>query len=108
MQKKEINSTESILQPNFDNCEQRHKENSDTFWIPSLEKRNNISKDTFIKVIYNGERFWIKIKDSFEENNQIKYIGTVANDLIMNNDIDFDSIVIVNPKNIMDILNEPG
>lgn len=93
----------SATVPSFIDAEKRNKMNPDSFYIPSAEERNNVDADWLVKVIYNNERFWVQVVDAFMDGTKKLYAGIVDNILINSADINYLSLVIVEPKHIIEI-----
>lgn len=83
--------------------EERNKNNPDTFWIPSLEDRQDIDVGQWVKLGFKGkeitERMWVKVTNIVGS-----LVGTLDNDpavlpIAHGDSIDFE------PKHIMEILD---
>lgn len=70
----------------------------DTFEVPSDAYLKKLKPGDLIKVARNNERFWVRL-DGYVGR---KYHGTVANDLIFNEDLKFGDSIYFMRKNIYD------
>ena len=85
----------------FINAQKMAKENPDIFFVPSVEKLNEIKTGSFVKVAVEGERFWVEVI-SVNEN---KIIGKVGNCLIMTKEhgLSLDDRIVFEKKHIYSI-----
>ena len=91
-------------------AEQMNKKFPDTFWIPSKERRENLSKGDIVKIIFemesiedpkelNAERMWVIIT----EKSNAFYVGKLDSFPFDNVHIKYGQRVNFKPEHIIDI-----
>jgi hypothetical protein len=101
-----VNKDEDLINYDiqFDDVVEIQKQHPDTFQIPSDEEREKVKVGQHIKVISKAERLWTEVIDIIKDDQGIKqYVCIVDNFLVLNEAINYGSIVPVMPWNIMDI-----
>ena len=82
-------------------AEKRHKQNSESFWIPSLEERQDIDVGQWVKLIFKGkegtERMWVKVTGGL--------VGTLDNDPVLL-PLSHGDTVTFEYKHIIEILDD--
>lgn len=82
---------------------ERHRENPDTFEIPSQEEIDNLEIQDYCKVILNDkERIWVQITDKISKD---FFKGTVENDTVFKkiHGLDFKDVITFKSIHICDI-----
>lgn len=90
--------------------EARNRESPDTFWIPSLVRRENLVVDDLVKLVFNlsdgnqtqGERMWVIVKSGDSSG----YIGILDNDPYCTDQIKAGLEVSFEPRHVIDIYEE--
>ena len=72
----------------------------ETFELPPDSAIRKLKVGDYVKVARNNERFWIKITGFVGR----KWHGTIANELILNPDLQFGDAIYFEKKNIYDVL----
>jgi len=88
--------------------------NPDTFDIPSALKKSHVAVGDMVKVgvicddVFETERFWVSIYHvGVEVHDKVNYyFATVANDLVMNDEIDFGSQLVFTADHILAIYEQ--
>jgi hypothetical protein len=76
------------------------KRHPKTFFVPSDAAIRKIKPGDFVKVARNRERFWLRVTGWVGK----KWHGTVANKLILNDDLSYGTSIFFTRKNIYDTL----
>lgn len=86
------------------NCEERHAQYPERFWIPDLTDRQSLRVGDYAKVIFEsdegGERMWVKVTQIMPGS---RYEGLLANTPIVF-DMEKGNPVAFGPENIADIM----
>ena len=94
----------------FEDGEALNQENSDTFWIPPKERRENLVKDDLVKLVFNltdgeqtqGERMWVIVKGRDSSG----YTGILDNDPYSTDQIKAGLEVSFEPRHVIDIFED--
>jgi hypothetical protein len=88
------------LRIELDDAQKRHQQHPTTFEVPTQEELNNISVSDHVKVCDGMERFWVKVTGGLG-----RFItGTIANDLISDNDYNFGTEIEFEHKHVYSIM----
>lgn len=87
-----------------------NKENPDTFWIPALDRRENLKEDDLVKLIFTitdgeksqGERMWVLVKSGDGSG----YTGILDNDPYSTDQMEAGISVSFEPRHVIDIYAE--
>jgi hypothetical protein len=100
-------------------AEESHRENPDKFWIPELEKRQNLKRGDAVKLIFDfegynengeleigGERMWVIVKDRIGD----FYLGILENQPAGSEEgfLDKNSEIYFKAEHIIDIDHPPA
>ena len=94
----------------LDECEERHEESPDNFYLPELSKRQNLEVGDLVKLIFRMEeksepkslvveRMWVIVKDKIEE----YFIGELDNDPYGNVFLSSKDQVVFQAKHVIQI-----
>jgi len=78
------------------------KEHPETFFVPSDAEIKRVKPGDFVKLARNDERFWVRVTGWVGK----KWHGTVANELICNDDLPYGSSIYFTKKNIYDVMRQ--
>ena len=85
----------------FINAQKMAEENPDTFFAPSTDELNEIKEGSLVKIVVEGERFWVEVISV----NKNKIAGKVGSYLIMTDEhgLNFDDKIVFEKKHIYSI-----
>jgi len=83
----------------FVDAQEMHRKNPTRFDVPSATELLAIKMGSTVKVCNGRERFWVNVIGVNGE----KLLGTVSNNLIGNDEIDFGDTIDFEKKHIYDI-----
>jgi uncharacterized protein YegJ (DUF2314 family) len=88
------------------NGEEINKAHPDTFYMPPRKARENLPKDTSVKLIFDfddpdasPERMWVTITEKTEDG----YVGVLDNEPYTTDTIKYGDVVKFKPENIIQI-----
>jgi len=84
----------------FVDAQKIHREDPMTFAVPSNEKLIAIKKDDCVKVVHNGESFWVKVIKVRDDEVE----GTVENVVTLYHPFKYKDTITFGLQNIYDIL----
>jgi hypothetical protein len=84
----------------FLNAQLQSKKHPDTFRVPNQYDLDLISKNDYVKICDNNERFWVQITNVDKE----KLTGRVDNDLVNEHSFKCDDIIDFEKRNVMTTL----
>ena len=96
---------EFVFDVEFENAEELKKKHKGTFHIPSQIERSNVQLGKSVKVIFEGERFWVQVIDEFYISGKKAYLGVVSAHLL-GKKLGHGSAVIIEPRHIIAITDE--
>lgn len=76
------------------------KEHPKTFTVPPEARLKKLKPGDFVKVTRNNERFWVRLTGWVGK----RWHGTVANDLVFNDDLKYGESIFFTKKNIYDAM----
>lgn len=82
------------------NAKAMAKAHPKTFEVPPESRLKKLKPGDFVKVARNNERFWVRLTGWVGK----RWHGTVANDLILNDDLKYGESIFFTKKNIYDTL----
>lgn len=93
----------------LEDAEILNRENPDTFWIPSKERRENLVEGELVKLVFNltdgnqtqGERMWVLVKSVGSSG----YLGVLDNDPYSTDRIKAGSDIPFEPRHVIDIFD---
>ena len=94
----------------LDDGEALNRENPDSFWIPTKERRENLVKDDLVKLVFlltdgkqtQGERMWVIVTGGDSSG----YTGTLDNDPYSTDRIKAGHEVSFEPRHVIAIFEE--
>ena len=79
-------------------AEARHRENPDTFEIPSLEDRENLQPGWLVKLILEpGERLWFEVIECYRAG---AYVGKLRNTPVGHVGVRHGDSIVFHPKHV--------
>jgi hypothetical protein len=96
---------EKPIQIDLLNGVEYNKEHSETFHIPSDEKKSKVNVGDCVKVVDNqyGERFWVIVKDFISDE---LMVGEINNELVGNQPYSLGDKIFLTMDNIIDVLDD--
>jgi hypothetical protein len=102
-----IKKTNKEVSMNLMDAQKQHNKYPDTFWIPDLNDRKSMKIGTICQLVFLGqkhsERMWVIITEVDNDNEDIKYTGTLDNDPIYIRYIKCGDEVKFEPKHVIKI-----
>jgi hypothetical protein len=98
----EVDYSKTVFDLQFHDVEELKK--TVGFETPSATERSNVQFGKYVKVIHDGEMTWVGIMVAFYLDKERMYLGFVA-DFLRRKRIGIGSIVVVEPRHIIDIQN---
>lgn len=89
-----------------------HRESPDTFWIPPVERRENLVAGDLVKLVFRltdgrqtqGERMWVEVTGG----DRSGYTGILDNDAYSTERIRAGLEVSFEPRHVIDIFDDPA
>ncbi len=92
-------------------CQERHRQYPDTFWVPTLSECSEVDLGVDVKVCAEddsaalGERFWVTVRDKMAtDDGRLLILGAVFSDNMQKHwGVDVGDIIQFEPRHICQI-----
>ena len=92
--------------PAFEDVQERHRLHPATFEVPTDEELDALAPGDYVKVILEGERFWLQIEERIDD---YRFTGVVSNELVVEHDgLGFGELVRFERRHVCGIDDEEG
>lgn len=102
-------NTSTMTKPHLIDGVQRNAKYPNTFEIPPITTRENLSVGDYAKIGLEtsergGERFWVKIETVMANDSEIRYQGSLDNYLAVYPEFEYGHTFEFEPKHVLQVL----